>query len=321
MLDKIDKNLLFELDLESRQSLGKIAEKLRISKSNVAYRIKRLEDNNIIIGYRAIINSRKLNKFFFRLFISFRYLPKKVEKEVEQYIQKSTHFGYVYKSQGHYDYSCAIWVNDLFEFQDVANSIRFKWGKYLNEVVQDMPLRIVDLQNRFLLRNVHGKRVSWTADKEDVNLDPIEKKMLFMLSDNARKPIYEMALELGVSGKQVAYRMRKLEKSDIILGYRALLNYKALGYTYFKCRINLQDYTKENYRAIREHVMQDPSVMFLVEGIGFPAIDMSAAFRTIEEFHEFIDTLKKTFPGKVGGYEIILFSKVVKMNFAPFLEE
>lgn len=319
-LDFIDKKLLFELDLGARNSLGQLGRKLRLSKNAVSNRIKNLEKEEIILGYRAIINSSKLGKYYFRIFIAFRQLTPEIRKEIEDYICADTHFGYVYRSEGKYDYSCAVWIDDLYDFQRITDEIYFKWGQYIQEIFQDMPLAIIDLQNRYLLNVKEGKRQTMNADIENIELDNMEKGILYHLSQNGRMPIHELAKKLGATGKQITYRIKKLERIQVIQGYRALINYRKLGYSYFKCRISLVQYTKKEYDLIRNTIMDDSRVMFIVNGINVPTIDISAVFTTIEEFYEFMENLKNQFPGKIGQYEIILFGKAVKIDYAPFLK-
>ncbi len=62
LLDKIDKQILNELQKDDRISASDLAKKLGTPKSTVTYRIKRLEDEKIILGYRAIVDPSKLGR-------------------------------------------------------------------------------------------------------------------------------------------------------------------------------------------------------------------------------------------------------------------
>lgn len=59
-LDLRDKKLLYELDLNSRQSFNELARKLKVSKSAVIYRIRNLEKASIIKCYNTIMDTGKL---------------------------------------------------------------------------------------------------------------------------------------------------------------------------------------------------------------------------------------------------------------------
>ena len=62
-LNKIDKRILYELDVNARQPLNTIAKKLKINKDTLKYRIKRMEEENIILGYQTFVNHGKLGFF------------------------------------------------------------------------------------------------------------------------------------------------------------------------------------------------------------------------------------------------------------------
>lgn len=60
-MDEIDINILKLLQKNAKYSLEEISEELKIPKSTVAYRIKRLESLGIIKGYYAQIDPNALN--------------------------------------------------------------------------------------------------------------------------------------------------------------------------------------------------------------------------------------------------------------------
>ena len=68
--------------------------------------------------------------------------------------------------------------------------------------------------------------------KNDViKLDGIDKKILQMLMENSRRPILEIAKNIGISGAAIHQRLRKLEKNNLIIGSSIKVNTKILGYT------------------------------------------------------------------------------------------
>ena len=68
--------------------------------------------------------------------------------------------------------------------------------------------------------------------KNDViKLDGIDKKILKMLMENSRRPILEIAKNIGISGAAIHQRLRKLEKQNLIIGSSIKVNTRILGYT------------------------------------------------------------------------------------------
>jgi Lrp/AsnC family transcriptional regulator, regulator for asnA, asnC and gidA len=64
-----------------------------------------------------------------------------------------------------------------------------------------------------------------------MKIDGIDKIIIKSLVNDARTPILSIAREVGVSGAAIHQRLRKLEKSNLIEGYKMVINPKALGYT------------------------------------------------------------------------------------------
>lgn len=61
-------------------------------------------------------------------------------------------------------------------------------------------------------------------------LDKLDKRILEMLSVNARIPFLEIARENNVSGAAVHQRIQKLTSAGVIKGFETLINPAALGY-------------------------------------------------------------------------------------------
>ncbi|MCH1485348.1 MAG: Lrp/AsnC ligand binding domain-containing protein [Flavobacteriaceae bacterium] len=64
-----------------------------------------------------------------------------------------------------------------------------------------------------------------------IKLDGIDKQILRMLMSNSRRPILEIAKNIGISGAAIHQRLRKLEKQNLILGSSIKINHKVLGFT------------------------------------------------------------------------------------------
>ncbi|MDP5229038.1 MAG: Lrp/AsnC ligand binding domain-containing protein [Cellulophaga sp.] len=69
------------------------------------------------------------------------------------------------------------------------------------------------------------------STKENVKIDGIDKKILRFLMSDARKPVLEIARNIGISGAAIHQRLRKLENSGLIVGSKFIVNPKALGYS------------------------------------------------------------------------------------------
>jgi Lrp/AsnC family transcriptional regulator, leucine-responsive regulatory protein len=80
-IDETDRELLKILQNDARTTREEIARELKLSKSAVQYRIKRLESSGVIEGYYAKVNAGKLGRDFQAItLVRAKYSPAYYEK-------------------------------------------------------------------------------------------------------------------------------------------------------------------------------------------------------------------------------------------------
>ncbi|TXN38071.1 AsnC family transcriptional regulator [Flagellimonas hymeniacidonis] len=85
-----------------------------------------------------------------------------------------------------------------------------------------------------------------------VKIDGIDKKILRYLMEDARRPILEIARNIGISGAAIHQRLRKLEKSGLLSGSKFIINPKVLGYTTMAYIGIFLDKAMANPQAVKE---------------------------------------------------------------------
>ena len=88
--------------------------------------------------------------------------------------------------------------------------------------------------------------------KGTLQIDGTDKKILRYLMEDARKPILEIARNIGISGAAIHQRLRKLEKSGLLAGSKFVVNPKILGYTTMAYIGIYLDRAMNNPLAVRE---------------------------------------------------------------------
>ena len=71
-LDLKDRKILYELDLNCRQSNTQIGKKVGLKKDVVSYRINNMEKEGIIKDYWTVIDTFKLGYNVFRVYLIFQ---------------------------------------------------------------------------------------------------------------------------------------------------------------------------------------------------------------------------------------------------------
>ena len=90
------------------------------------------------------------------------------------------------------------------------------------------------------------------STNDTISIDGIDKKILKFLMEDARKPILEIARNIGISGAAIHQRLRKLEKSGLISGSKFVINPKVLGYRTMAYIGIFLDKAMSNPKAVKE---------------------------------------------------------------------
>src|SRR3989344_1316436 len=102
-LDMKDTRILYELDMNARQPLSKIARRGGLSKEVVNYRIRSMEKEGIIEGYYAALDLSRMGYMFCRLFIKFQNIGLEKEKKIINHCKALPYVRWMYTIDGPWD--------------------------------------------------------------------------------------------------------------------------------------------------------------------------------------------------------------------------
>lgn len=117
-LDATDKQLLIELQRDSRQTVKSLAEKLKKSTTPIFERIKKLEKEGLIEGYSARLNAKKIGlKQIVFIAIS---LQGHTRSYLEKFVKEINDFPEViecHRVSGNFDYLLKLVVEDIEAYE------------------------------------------------------------------------------------------------------------------------------------------------------------------------------------------------------------
>ncbi|MEM1076026.1 MAG: Lrp/AsnC family transcriptional regulator [Pseudomonadota bacterium] len=117
-MDEIDQRILRELMENARLSHQELSDRVGLSPSPCARRIKKLEADGVLSGYSARVDEARMG-FGFTVFISVR-LDKQIDSQLEQFERSVRNLSEVvdcWLMTGSFDYLLRVAVSDLREFE------------------------------------------------------------------------------------------------------------------------------------------------------------------------------------------------------------
>ncbi len=123
-IDKTDYLILKELEKNSRLHQIEIAETLDLTVDIVRYRIRCMEEEQIIKGYTIQLDFDKIGYSFYLLSLYFTNLSYENEKKLRWFLNSNQNIRFAYKAAGRQEIILEVLTKDINEFQDVVNNIR-----------------------------------------------------------------------------------------------------------------------------------------------------------------------------------------------------
>ncbi len=116
--------------------------------------------------------------------------------------------------------------------------------------------------------------------------DSRDKRLIYELNWNARQSYSELSKKIHLSKQAVRYRVEQLEKKEIIKGYHALIDWRALGYNSLRIYIKWQNITPEKEGEIYEFIRKNNLFMWSVKFEGEIDIAFYVWIKSIPKFSQ-----------------------------------
>jgi len=316
-IDKKDRKILYQLDVDSRQSLSQIGKKVGLPKNVVAYRINRLKKLGILKHHYTIIDASKLGYISFRIYLTYQYTQPEQEKEILNYFVKNKYTWWIGSIEGMYDIGIHIWVRDTSEFSYFWNETLKKYRHYFEKQIITLDFQTIHCRYSYLIdEEVDRSKIEITGGGKKVDgIDNVDLSILKIIAPNARIPLTEIAKKINTTSTVVKYRIKKLQNLGIIQGYRTNINYSKLGYQQFKVNMALKKYDKIEH--IINYIKNEPNLIYIDRSAGFSDLELEFHLENLNEMHKILKELIVRFPGVIKNYKFFNYTDINKMQYMP----
>lgn len=319
-IDLKDRKILFELDLDARQSLTHIGKKVGLKKDVVSYRIKRMEDEGIIKNYWTAIDTFKLGYNVFRIYINFRFIVSIDKKnEIIRYFTDYKNAWAVLSVKGPIDFDAVLWVKDVYEFYQFWDKALEKYEDYFEKYTFSIYIQDIDYKKSYLLLDEYEKSerelYRITCGGEPVEIDEVDYKLLNELAVNARASLVELAEKFNCSSQTINYRLQRLIKSGIIKGFRVGIDISKLGLQNVKVDIHLKEYHKR--KQIIDYIKYNPYLFCLNTTVGWCDLEFEFIVESVDKLIKVMEELDTKFPNTIRKIDYWMTKEVHKDRWLP----
>ena len=148
-LDKADRIILSNLCRNCRIPLVELGKIVNLTPNAVKERIKLLEKNKIILGYRVFINYQLLGFLHYRVFLHLENLTEEAERRIIQCLKYHKTCVSITKTIGYCELEFRAICENVDEFYRLMEELRNKFSDYIKEYESIIYSKMHDVWNYF----------------------------------------------------------------------------------------------------------------------------------------------------------------------------
>lgn len=321
-LDLKDRKILYQLDLNCRQSNAQIGKKVGLSRKVVEYRIKRMEAEGVITYYWTAINTFKLGYQVFRIYINFQDPKPDKINEIIQYFKNYKNIWTMTSIKSPINLGMVIWVKNAYKFDNFWDNALKKYNQYFSSYKTSIYTKTTDYYKSYLLTEnsveTDRKIFDMKCDDSFLQIDELDYKILNEIAINARIPVLDIAKKFKCTSQTINYRLKNLMHSGIIRAFRVYLDYSKIGLHEYKIDMYLRDYSKRD--EILKYLERQPYFVVLNTAIGWADIEPEFVLKNTDELFEVMEEIDSSFPHAIKKQEYWIIDKVHKFRWLPEME-
>lgn len=312
-LDAKDWRILNNIIENPRIPLSKVAKNISLSRQSVEYRLKQMEKNGLITGFKAIVNIGKLGYRSYHIFLTLT--TNKSEDLFLEHAKKLPFVNAIITYRGRFNYEISIMAQNIEEFL-----------KYYNLLVKGFSIQEDD--TLILLKTIKSEVLPYKFFKKDVekynktnirkevpyNPDNTDITIMKELAENSSLTNTELSSKLDMSKDTISYRVKRLIESNYLIQFRPAINFDILNLSVNTILLKLDQYnlTPQDFEKI---VAQEDSVLWATRTFGKYDFIIYVISENLGKFHDFFEKIKVIAEGSIKMYELLFAHRQYKYSF------
>lgn len=319
-LDLKDRKVLYELDIDSRQSASQLAKKVGLSKQGCTLKINNLVKKEVIQSFVAVINTPLIGNLSFRMYFKLIDISPKEEEKFRSYFINHKKVSWVVGCEGMWDYIIVVFPADFEDFEKFNMELNNKYGQY----IEKKEIALVTAAYHFRSGYILGKKeyllplVYAGQPKEIIKLDTADRKILALLACDSRMQLVNIYKILKLPAKTASYRIEKLKKLNIIEGFTITVNLNNIGFERYKVFIRTKNLSENIEKTFIQYAKTHPYILYYSKSIGVNDVELELIVKNSNHLREVIAGIREKFGDVIKSYEILKIYKEYKLNFFPW---
>jgi Lrp/AsnC family leucine-responsive transcriptional regulator len=133
-LDEIDWGILRALALDARTTAAEIAPSLAVTPETISRRLRKLEQNRVITGYRLAINHEAINRISYYLLLSLNFASTEKVNQLISFLRSHANIVYIIEMLGEWDFDVSIECKDIPEYRSFLVTLLKNYADVIKDI-------------------------------------------------------------------------------------------------------------------------------------------------------------------------------------------
>ncbi len=142
-------------------------------------------------------------------------------------------------------------------------------------------------------------------EQKRIELDLLDRKIMYLLSQNARFSESSIAKALKISKEVVHYRIKRLMKEEFLHGFITVLDEEKLGLSTY--RVNLILHPSHSHQQLLDFLLADSRITNVIHLNSKLDLQFTATTATTKEFDSFFDVFLHEHHASIKDYSLSTF--------------
>lgn len=155
-----------------------------------------------------------------------------------------------------------------------------------------------------------------------IKIDTHDRKILYELDKNSSISLSQLSKKLRRSKQFILYRMKQLEKANIIAGYNAIIDMSKFGYFTFRVYLKFQQMTLDDEKKFVDYLIKEQNQIWTITQI-HSKWDYAIFFgvKSISDFHAIWDSILKIYKKNLVSYNVSIYEPIYNFNKSFFMDK
>lgn len=308
-MDRIDRHLLYYLDIDSRRPVKEIATYLDEKSEKINYRLNRLLREGVINRFYCEVNPWKVGFTSFKVYLQFQGVDRGRIDEMYEFLRSSCNINWVASCLGRWDMVIEILAHDRHEFRSSFSRFHKRYSRYILSKVIGVTVEMAFMNKKWLCPEDFEANPTIMGGHPEMDVDDKDLAILRHLIKRGRDPIRQIADELGMPQTTISQRINRMIEREVLGSFRVDIDLGRFDRVFCKSFVYFAEPDEQKEKELLDYCLGLQDVVYVNKIIAPWELEIDAHVPSFNDFTALMNDLTNRFPTLIRNFEAVIINK------------